>query len=202
MTDATGAPERPRTARASAERSSKSWLQRARVPLGFVVGGLYLWFARPNPTTLGLGAVIALAGVLMRAWAAGHIVKNGRLATTGPYAHTRNPLYVGSFLIACGFAVMAQPWLLLVVAAFWAFVYGPVMRREAEHVRALHPEAYAAWERGVPMFMPRVTPWRAATETPSPRFDPRLYLYHREWQAGLVYVLAVIWMTFRVRRGF
>ncbi len=187
----------------STPASGKSLLQRVRVPLGFVVGGLYLWLARPNPTTLGVGAAVALAGVLARAWAAGHIVKNGRLATTGPYAHTRNPLYVGSFLIACGFAVMAQPWLLLVVGAFWAAVYAPVMRREAEHVRALHPGAYDAWAAGVPMFVPRLTPWRAATaaETASPsRFDPRLYLYHKEWQAGLVYVLAVAWMTYRVRR--
>ena len=183
-------------------RSSKSWLQRARVPLGFAAGGLYLWLARPNPTTLGFGAVIALTGVLVRAWAAGHIVKNGRLATTGPYAHTRNPLYVGSFLIACGFAIMASPWLLLVVIAFWATVYGPVMRREAEHVRALHVDAYDAWAGGVPMFVPRVTPWRGAGQPQASRFDPQLYLYHREWQAGVVYVLAVVWMTFRVRRGF
>ncbi|HEY0778942.1 MAG TPA: isoprenylcysteine carboxylmethyltransferase family protein [Gemmatirosa sp.] len=192
MTDATDA----------GTRSSKSWLQRARVPLGFAVGGLYLWLARPNPTTLGFGAAIALAGVIVRAWAAGHIVKNGRLATTGPYAHTRNPLYVGSFLIACGFAVMATPLLLLVVVAFWAAVYGPVMQREAEHVRALHTEAYDEWAGGVPMFVPRVTPWRGDATPHASRFDPQLYLYHREWQAGLVYVLAVVWMTFRVRRGF
>lgn len=201
MTDADRAGTRE-----NAQPTGKSWLQRARVPLGFVVGGLYLWLARPNPTTLGVGAVVALAGVLVRAWAAGHIVKNGRLATTGPYAHTRNPLYVGSFLIACGFAVMAQPWLLVVVAAFWTLVYGPVMRREAAHVRALHTTAYDTWAAGVPMFVPRLTPWRAGDRRPSSeagsRFDPRLYLYHKEWQAGLVYVLAVVWMTYRVRRGF
>lgn len=192
---------------ADAGRERKSWLQRARVPLGFVAAGLYLWLARPNPTTLGVGAAVALAGVLVRAWAAGHIVKNGRLATTGPYAHTRNPLYAGSFLIASGFAVMATPWLLLAVAALWALVYGPVMRREAEHVRALHTAAYDAWARGVPMFVPRLTPWRGEAlggppPADAPRFDPRLYLYHREWQAGLGYLLAVVWMTFRVRRGF
>ena len=196
MTDADGG---------AAARGGRSWLQRARVPLGFVAAALYLWLARPDPTTLGIGAAVALAGVLVRAWAAGHIVKNGRLATTGPYAHTRNPLYVGSFLIACGFAVMATPWLLLAVGAFWAAVYAPVMRREAEHVRALHREAYDAWAAAVPMFVPRLTPWRGpAAPGPAapqaPRFDPRLYLYHKEWQAGLGYLLAVAWMTFRVRR--
>ena len=183
-------------------RERKSRLQRARVPLGFVAAGLYLWLARPNPTTLGVGAAVALAGVLARAWAAGHFVKNGRLATTGPYAHTRNPLYVGSFLIASGFAIMATPWLLLAVVARWALGYGPGMRREAEHVRALHTAAYDAWARGVPMFVPRLTPWHGPDASDAPRFDPRLYLYHKEWQAGLGYVLAVVWMTYRVRRGF
>lgn len=183
-----------------AARGGKSLLQQLRVPMGFVLAGLYLWLARPNPTTLGVGAAVALLGVLVRAWAAGHIVKDNRLATAGPYAHTRNPLYVGSFLIACGFAVMASPSLLVAVALFWALVYAPVMRREAAHVRALHPEAYDAWARGVPMFVPRLTPWRGPD---GPRgFDPKLYLYHREWQAGLGYVAAVAWMTFRVRSGF
>jgi len=195
-----GDPDAARTR--SSGLAGKSWLQGVRVPLGFVAAGLYLWLAKPDPTTLGVGAAIALAGVLVRAWAAGHIVKNGRLATTGPYAHTRNPLYVGTFLIMCGFAVIATPWLLLVVVALFALVYGPVMRREAEHVRALHTDAYDAWARGVPMFVPRLTPWRGRDNTPASRFDPRLYLYHKEWQAGLGYVLAVVWMTYRVRRGF
>ena len=200
MTETAGAPPAPGSDR-GAERPSKSLLQQLRVPLGFVLGGLYLWLARPDRTTLGVGAAVALAGVLVRAWAAGHIVKNGRLATAGPYAHTRNPLYVGSFLIACGFAVMAHPLVLLVVALFWLAVYAPVMRREAAHVRALHPDAYDAWARGVPMFVPRLTPYRGAAGDREP-FDAKLYLYHREWQAGLGYVAAVAWMAFRVRRGF
>lgn len=196
------APDAERARPRPSALSSKSWLQRVRVPLGFVAAGLYLWLAKPNPTTLGVGATVALAGVLVRAWAAGHIVKNGRLATTGPYAHTRNPLYVGTFLIMCGFAVIATPWLLLVVVALFALVYGPVMRREAEHVRALHPDAYDAWARAVPMFVPRLTPWRGPENTAAAPFDSRLYLYHKEWQAGLGYVLAVVWMTYRVWRGF
>ncbi len=140
--------------------------------------------------------------MLVRAWAAGHIVKNGKLATDGPYAHTRNPLYVGTFFIMCGFALIATPWLLIAVVALFAVVYGPVMRREAEHVRALHPDAYDMWAREVPMFVPRPTPWSGARSRDATRFDPQLYLYHREWQAGLGFALAVIWLTFRVRRGF
>lgn len=177
-------------------------IQRLRVPLGFVVGALYLWLARPDPRTLVAGAVVALAGVAMRAWAAGHIVKNNRLATTGPYAHTRNPLYVGSFLIGCGFALMAHPALLFAVAAFWLLVYWPVMQREREHVRALHPDAYDAWAQHVPMFVPRLTPWRAGNTGERSQFDTRLYLYHREWRAGVAYVAVVGWLAIRARYRF
>ena len=181
----------------------KPWtLQRLRVPLGFVVGGLYLWLARPQPRWLLVGALVALAGVAMRAWAAGHIVKNDRLATTGPYAHTRNPLYFGSFLIGCGFALMASPWLVVAVVAFWLLVYGPVMRREREHVRWLYPQAYDAWARHVPMFVPRPLPWRSGNAGEASHFDPKLYLYHREWQAGLAYAAVVGWLVIRARYAF
>jgi protein-S-isoprenylcysteine O-methyltransferase Ste14 len=178
------------------------WVQKFRVPLGFVVGGLYLFFARPNPLTLGIGAAIALVGVLIRAWAAGHIVKNDRLATTGPYAHTRNPLYFGSFLIACGFALIASPWFLVAVAVFWTLVYGPTIRREREHVSALYPDAYAEWARHVPSFVPRPLPWRGGTRGDESGFSFPLYLRHREWQAGVAYVAVMAWLYFRMVRGF
>ena len=178
------------------------FVQKWRVPIGFVVGGIYLFFARPNPVTLGVGAALALVGVLIRAWAAGHIVKNDRLATTGPYAHTRNPLYFGSFLIACGFAVIVSPWLLVAVAVFWAAVYGPTMRREQAHVSALYPAEYAEWARHVPAFVPRPLPWRQGNRGDRSPFSLALYLRHREWQAGLVYVIAMAWLYFRMQRGF
>jgi protein-S-isoprenylcysteine O-methyltransferase Ste14 len=178
------------------------WVQRFRVPLGFAVAGLYLFLARPNPLTLGIGAAVAFVGVLIRAWAAGHIVKNDRLATTGPYAHTRNPLYFGSFLIACGFALIASRWFLLVVIAFWVIVYGPTIRREREHVSALYPDAYAEWARHVPSFVPRPLPWREGNVGERTSFSLDLYLRHREWQAGLAYVMAMAWLYFRMRSGF
>jgi len=178
------------------------WVQKWRVPIGFVVAGLYLFFARPRPTTLVVGGAIALVGVLIRAWAAGHIVKNDRLATTGPYAHTRNPLYLGSFLIACGFALIASAWFLMAVALFWALVYGPTIRRERQHVSALYPDAYATWAQHVPEFVPRPLPWRDGNGGEASPFSLGLYLRHREWQAGLVYVVAMAWLYFRMRRGF
>ena len=99
--------------------------------------------------------------MLIRAWAAGHIVKNDRLATTGPYAHTRNPLYFGSFLIAAGFAIAAHWALLLVVVAFFVLVYAPTMRaRAGEHQRAVSGGLRRVC-RQRSAFVPRPTPWQA-----------------------------------------
>lgn len=176
--------------------------RRLRLPLGFVLGISYIVFARPQ--TLGgllFGGAVALAGVLVRGWAAGHIVKNDRLATTGPYAHTRNPLYFGSFLIAAGFA-MAITWqLLLLVIAFFVLIYWPTIDKERYGMRQKFPDAYAEWEQNVPIFVPRPIPWRAAAAEPSP-FSFPLYMRHGEWRAGLVYVLAMAWLLLRFRLGF
>ena len=172
-------------------------IRRLRVPFGFVLGGLYLAFARPTPGSLLLGGGIAFLGVLVRAWAAGHIVKNDRLATTGPYAHTRNPLYFGSFLIAAGFAIAAHWSLLLLVVVFFALVYGPTIRSEREYVRSRFPDAYDEYARNVPAFVPRPAPWRGGA-TPGEggdAFSLALYLRHREWQAGLVFVLVMLWFA-------
>jgi len=177
-------------------------MRRLRLPLGFLLGISYLVFVRP--TTLGavlLGGIVALVGVLVRGWAAGHIVKNDRLATTGPYAHTRNPLYFGSFLIAAGFAIAAHWSLLLLVIAFFVLVYGPTIDKERYGMRQKFPDAYAEWERNVPIFVPRPVPWRAAATESTP-FSFQLYMRHGEWRAGLVYVLAMAWLLLRYRLGF
>ena len=122
-----------------------SLLQRLRVPIGFLFAALYLLFAPDyaTPLTLVVGGSVALLGLLIRAWAAGHIVKNEELAVTGPYAHSRNPLYFGSVLIAGGFAMIAHWSLLLLVVALFAAVYMPVIERERHNVRRKFPDAYA-----------------------------------------------------------
>lgn len=172
--------------------------KRLRLPLGFILGIAYLIFARPTTLTLIVGGVIALVGVLVRGWASGHISKNERLATSGPYAHTRNPLYFGSFLIAAGFAVAAHWGLLLLVVAFFALIYAPTMERERVNISGRFPEAYEAYSANVPSFVPRPTPWRAAGETErGGGFSPALYMKHGEWKAGLTYVLAMAWLTWR-----
>ena len=172
--------------------------RRLRLPLGFLFAAFYLYFARPTPLTFGVGVAVAFVGLLIRAWASGHIVKNDRLATTGPYAHTRNPLYFGSFLIAAGFAIAGHLGLLLLVLAFFVAVYWPTMERERAEIRGRFPDAYAEYERNVPAFVPRPVPWRAAAAPPAEPFSFALYLRHKEWRAALGFVAAVAWLLIRM----
>lgn len=175
--------------------------KRLRLPLGFLLGISYLIFARPTPLTLAVGGTIALIGVAVRGWASGHISKNERLATTGPYAHTRNPLYFGSFLIAAGFAIAAHWALLLVVVAFFVLIYAPTIEREKVNIEERFPEAYEAYAANVPTFMPRATPWRATDPAEEGGFGFDLYMKHGEWKAALTYLIVIGWLIYRTVTG-
>src|SRR6201994_765996 len=105
--------------------------RRIRVPLGFVFAALYFWLAHPKWWSIVAGSVVVACGVGLRATASGHVKKNEELTTTGPYAHTRNPLYLGSILIAFGFAAAAASWIILVLlAALFAAIYIPTIQGE------------------------------------------------------------------------
>lgn len=180
--------------------------KRLRLPLGFLLGILYLVFARPSALTLAVGGAVAFLGVLVRAWASGHISKNERLATTGPYAHTRNPLYFGSFLIAAGFAVAAHWGLLLLVVAFFVLIYVPTMERERANISGRFPDAYETYAANVPVFVPRPTAWRGGgrsgiEESGGESFSFELYMKHGEWKAGVTYLLVMLWLAWRAVTG-
>ena len=78
---------------------------RLRVPSGFLIVIVFGWFSHPTPLSMAIGAPVSLLGLALRAWAAGCLAKNQQLATGGPYAYTRNPLYIGTLLVAAGLAV-------------------------------------------------------------------------------------------------
>ena len=84
--------------------------RRVRVPLGFAFAVLYFWLARPTVKSILLGAALVIPGLLIRAVASGQLQKNEQLATAGPYAYTRNPLYLGSLILSIGFALAARSW--------------------------------------------------------------------------------------------
>ena len=115
--------------------------RRIRVPLGFAFALLYFWLARPTWQSLAIGAVLIVPGLLTRALASGHVRKNEALATSGPYAYTRNPLYLGSLLIGIGFAIAARNWWVGIVLLLMFFaIYMPVIRSEEQFLRERFPD--------------------------------------------------------------
>jgi protein-S-isoprenylcysteine O-methyltransferase Ste14 len=174
--------------------------RKVRLRVGFLFGIAYLVFARPSTGSLLLGLPVALAGLLIRGWAAGHIVKNEQLTTTGPYSHTRNPLYFGSFVLAAGFALAAHWSLLLVVMALFAFIYAPTIEQERVEIQRRFPGEYAQFEANVPAFVPRLTPWRRQTSAES--FSFSRYMRQREWQAALAFVVVSAWLVARSQFRF
>ena len=166
----------------------KRTLQRLRVPLGFLFAIVFLIFAKPTAASLMIGSVIAFIGVAIRAWASGHIRKASVLAVTGPYAYTRNPLYVGSFIMGVGFTIAANVWWLAIVfIALFIGIYFPVMRVEADDMRRIFGEDFDDYERNVSLLLPRTTPWRNT----SGKFDFALYLQYREYRAAVGVIAAV-----------
>jgi protein-S-isoprenylcysteine O-methyltransferase Ste14 len=138
-------------------------LVRLRVPLGFAAALAYLLLARPTALTLALALPLVAAGEALRIAASGHIAKNRELATSGPYARVRHPLYLGSALVLAGFALAAAvPLLALALLALFAAVYLPVARREEARLGERFGAEFAAWRAAVPAFLPRLESWRPA----------------------------------------
>lgn len=126
----------------------------------------------------------------MRAWGTGHLRKNDALAITGPYAYTRNPLYLGSFVMGVGFTIASGRFVLgIVFAALFLGIYVPVMRVESATLRKLFGESYQRYVAAVPLFLPRLAPYRDTTIDPV-RFDAGLYKRYREYQAAIGLVIA------------
>ncbi len=166
----------------------KRLVQRIRVPLGFLFAVVFLVFAKPTWLTIAVGTGIAMIGVAIRGWASGHIRKAKELAISGPYGYTRNPLYVGSFILGLGFTVAAGVWwLALIFSALFIGIYLPVMRVEADDMHRIFPDEFPEYERNVPLLVPRFTVWKNTDI----KFDFQLYLRYREYRAGVGAMVAI-----------
>ena len=149
-----------------------------------MVVAAFLWLAQPTAQSLAIGGAIGALGVAIRAWAAGHLAKNERLASSGPYAHVRNPLYVGTLLTGVGFAVAgAHVAIGVALVAFFLLFYLPVMGEEEAHLAKILP-GYGEYCRRVPRLWPALLPRYAG----GPAFRPELYMRNREYQALLGYL--------------
>jgi protein-S-isoprenylcysteine O-methyltransferase Ste14 len=160
--------------------------RRARVPLGFVTAAVFLVFAHPTGRTLAWGLVLVVPGLWLRGYAAGYVKKNAELTRTGPYAYTRNPLYLGSMGIAFGVAIAAGRWWLgILLAAMFLLIYVPTILSEETFLRA-HFADFDEYARRVPRLLPRLTAARFTDlhETGG-QFSAERYLHHREYNAAM-----------------
>ncbi len=172
--------------------------RRIRVPLSFAFAILYFWLAKPTVISMLIGVAVVTPGLLVRALASGHVQKNEQLATTGPYAYTRNPLYLGSLILALGFALAARSWWIAAVLVIMFFaIYLPVVQGEEKFLRGRFPE-FDDYTRQVPRFLPRLT----ALKNSGGAFSSDLYWKHREYNAilGAIAMMAalaakLIWMS-------
>ena len=170
------------------------WIARWRVRLGYLLAIAVLFFARPNPKSVAIGAAIGILGLWVRAYAAGYLKKQEVLTTTGPYAYTRNPLYLGSAVLAAG-AAWAMHSLISasILGVYFAVVYYVVMRREESELRGHFGEAFEAYARRVPLFFPRLMPVRMEA-TSAGAFSFAQYEKNHEYQAALGFVFLLIFL--------
>ena len=172
--------------------------RRIRVPLGFVFAAIFLALAHPSAESLLVSLLLVLPGLWLRGYAAGYVKKNRELTQTGPYAYTRNPLYLGSMLLAFGFAGASQslPLIVLLAALFFA-IYLPTIRSEEQFLRATFP-GFDAYAQSVPRLFPRITP--AHTTAARGSFSRELYLRHREYNgsigAAAIYVALLLRLVY------
>lgn len=169
-------------------------IARWRVRAGYPMAVAVFWFARPEPKLILTGALIGIVGLLLRAYAAGFLRKQEMLTTTGPYAYTRNPLYLGSSMMALGLAVASGSWVsaLLLLLYFSAF-YSVVMRREEAELLQQHGHAFEKYAHTVPLFLPRLSAG-GAQEGQDAAFSWEQYKRNHEYQAlfGLFSVLGLL----------
>lgn len=173
---------------------------RWRVRLGYPLAIAVLWFARPTLLSIFVGAVVGASGLWLRGYAAGYLHKQEILTVTGPYAYTRNPLYLGSAILALGTGIATHSWVsATILFAYFALFYSVVMRREETELQLRHGPAFEEYARRVPLFIPRFTAVKSQG-TSAGAFSLAQYKKNHEWQAavGFLFVLAallVIWAT-------
>ena len=169
---------------------------RLRVPSGFLLAAAFAWFAAPSAASLFWGLPVCVLGLALRAWAAGHLEKNQRVISSGPYAYTRNPLYLGTYAVAMGLALAARRWeLAALFTTVFLLVYLPVMELEEQHLRKLFP-GYAEYAGRVPLLAPRLGgdggagPFRWAT-----------YRKNEEYNAAIGFAIGYALLAWRAFGG-
>ena len=172
--------------------SAGTFFVRYRVRLGYPLTLAVLLFARPQPRSILYGALVGLIGLTLRAWAAGYLHKQEVLTVAGPYAYTRNPLYLGSAILALGAAIAARSWgSASILGTYFAIFYYVVMKKEENELRPRHREEFDRYATEVPLFFPRLSPAQFAGEGHG-AFSSAQYKKNHEWQASLGFALLLL----------
>ena len=155
--------------------------RRIRIPLGFLFAVGFVLLARPTRTSILVGGLVMIPGLILRGLASGHVQKDKQLTTSGPYAYTRNPLYLGSLLMAAGFAIAARSWwIVALMFLMFAVIYIPVIAAEERYLRKTFPE-FADYSRHVPRMLPRLTRYGSQQSA----YSSARYWKHREYEASI-----------------
>jgi len=178
-----------------------SYFVRWRVRLGYPLAIAVLSLSRPTPRSILLGAPVGVIGLWLRAYAAGYLHKQEVLTVTGPYAYTRNPLYLGSAILALAAGIATRSWIAaLILIIYFVTFYSVVMRREEKELSLRHGAAFAEYARAVPLFLPRLTAAKLSGSSAG-SFSFAQYKKNHEWQAalGFLLLLAVLLVIWRFR---
>jgi protein-S-isoprenylcysteine O-methyltransferase Ste14 len=171
--------------------SGSAFFVRWRVRLGYPLAIVVLWSAKPTPRSIAIGGVVGLIGLWLRAYAAGYLQKHEILTVGGPYARTRNPLYLGSAVLAVGVAVVTHSWVSsLLLSGYFIIFYPIVMRREEAELREHYGARFAEYVRAVPLFFPRVTAAKLSGSNAG-TFSLARYMKNREYQAAIGFLLLI-----------
>ena len=197
-----------RVTTANQSQPRKFWM-RWRVRLGYPVAIVYWLFAAPTWRSIAYGAIVAALGLIVRGAAAGYLRKDRELAVTGPYSQTRNPLYLGSAILAAGFVVAGHSWIAgLLVSAYFAIFYYAVMRNEEDDLRLRFGAEFDAYAARVPLFFPkfvaRNAPAAPTTHESDEAFSWAQYRRNREYRAllGTVGAMGMVWLRMWIHARF
>jgi protein-S-isoprenylcysteine O-methyltransferase Ste14 len=179
--------------------AASSFFVRWRVRLGYPLAIAVLWFAQPNPLSILFGTCVGLVGLWLRGYAAGFLHKHEILTVTGPYARTRNPLYLGSAILALGVAFAAHSWMsAMILCGYFALFYSIVMRREENELQSRYGAVFGEYARAVPLFLPRLTAAKLSGGGTG-IFSFERYKKNREYQAAIGFLLLIGFLILRWR---
>jgi len=175
--------------------SYKKTIYRWRVRAGFIGIILVVILSKPNWISFFSGLFVCFMGLLLRTWASGHLRKEKDLIVSGPYQYSRNPLYLGNFILGISVVITSYSWVVLAIfTIYFLFFYPPVIKREMEKMKALFPEKYKIYKKKVPLFFPSLRPVRPPEKI---KFSWKIYKKNREYRA--LTGAAMFWLIMAVK---